>query len=138
MPCANAANLTLQGAIQSVLIVSNNASNEDNLWNGYGSYYPITYAQYQQDSIHRKAAQLATPAPNPSAVSSERLFIIAEDANGNTIFNPTTYNQNIILTLSLNGKLRPDRHAADGHRLSARIGRLDLHRPGHGSGLLAV
>ncbi len=104
----NSANLTLTGPIASITLVSNNGANSDTLWNGNGDFEPFTYAEYQayynSDGKARAHAQtIATPTPAPTAIPSERAFLIAEDAQGNTIFSPTTYNQPVTLTLHLNG-----------------------------------
>jgi len=98
----NTASLTLFGPIQSILAVSNNSANSDTLWNGNGAFYPITYTQAQAfynqyySSNARRGAQAGVTAP----ITSERLYLIASDINGNTILNPTTYNQPITLTLN--------------------------------------
>jgi hypothetical protein len=109
----NTANLTLTGPISNVVAVSNNGANLDTLWNGVAPFVPITATDLENEGqvgAHaRNGGQtqggsrirdsLSTPAPVPSA----RLFLIAEDSTGNIILNPTTYNQPIILTLSLLG-----------------------------------
>jgi len=48
---------------------------------------------------------LATPSPTPTSPvqTSSRLFVIALDAAGNQIINPTTFDIPITLTLALNG-----------------------------------
>jgi hypothetical protein len=98
----NTANLTLTGPVQSVLVVSNNAAFSDSLWNGVGYFYPYTWTQYISDAVARRSAPQvlasSSPTPTPTAPSSERLYVIAEDASGDQILNPTTYNQPIVLT----------------------------------------
>jgi hypothetical protein len=105
---SNQANLVLTGPVASVVAVSNNSANEDTLWNGSGTFYPITaaqYASYQTASVNRRPQTLATSAPTsaPTVIPSERLYLIAQDVNGSVILNPTTYNVPISVKLALNG-----------------------------------
>lgn len=88
---SNAANLTLSGPIAQVVLAASNPA----LWDGNGSYYSPGAA-----SAARKPQVAASPTAAPTPVTSTRIFVIAEDAAGNVILNPTTYNQPIILTLS--------------------------------------
>jgi hypothetical protein len=95
----NTASLTLTGPIQSIAAVSTNEANLDTLWNGAGTFFPLTAAQVA-------AANYDTASPPPvtaTAIPSERVYLVASDVAGNVILNPTTYNQPIVLTLLLNG-----------------------------------
>ena len=105
----NSANLVLTGAVSTVIFTSNNSQNMDTLWNGNGTFVPISQSvfnlvSYQSESKGRRpAGTRAALGSTQAAVPSERVILIAQDSQGNTIFSPTTYNQNIILTLNLNG-----------------------------------
>jgi hypothetical protein len=97
---ANQANLVLSGPIQSIVAFTNNAANNDTLWNGIGQFDPHIY-QYSSESAARHPQVVASSGP--TAIPSERLYFIASDVAGNVILNPTTYDQPIVLTLFLNG-----------------------------------
>jgi hypothetical protein len=106
----NTANLTLSGPVASVTTVSNNSANFDTLWDGLNFFLPLPASLLNNNNQAAKARTrgaaarhplvLASAAPTP--IPSERIFIIATDALGNVILNPTQYNQPIQLTLGLN------------------------------------
>jgi hypothetical protein len=102
----NQATLTLDGPIQTIDASSSNSANSDTLWNGVGTFVPITAAQAgvaRAQSTLGAARPLAAATAAPTAIPSERLFITAKDAANGSIVSPTAYNQPIVLTLSLHG-----------------------------------
>jgi uncharacterized repeat protein (TIGR01451 family) len=120
----NSANLSLTGPVASVQLVSAQTT----LFNGNPPVedqgYSITRTHGKVASAARLAARTAniaaakakaaattrktplvsaTAPPLPSTMTASRLFVIALDAAGNQIINPTTFDIPITLTLSLNG-----------------------------------
>ena len=103
----NGASLVLTGSVASVIMASNNGQNSDTLWDGNGAFEPVTQqifnfysdAKARHAAGSRKPLTVSTPAPIPA----ERLILIAQDSQGNVILSPTTYNQDITVTLHTNG-----------------------------------
>jgi hypothetical protein len=98
----NTASISLNGPVNSIVTFSNNLQFNDTLWNGVGSYvyYAWEYNPLIDDSVARRPETIASSSPS-GAPSTEQLYLIAFDSAGNTILNPATYNQPIILTLHL-------------------------------------
>lgn len=106
----NTASLTLAGPVASVQLFG--AAFLDN---GNPSPAPTNTGCGEGCAILRRAAAArrhpqyaATPAPTPSPtpvpiITSTRVFVIALDAQGNQIINPTTFDIPIQIQLSLNG-----------------------------------
>jgi hypothetical protein len=104
----NSASLTLTGPVTNVTLASTNAQYFDTLANGSEPFVPISQSIYDllnSDSKARIASAARKPLTVlPASLLSERIFVIATDAQGNTILNPTTFNTNVILTMHSSGQ----------------------------------
>ena len=99
----NTANLTLAGPVASVSLLSATTSlNNGNPMSVAVSRDAMSTARVTTGGT-RLPLDSVTPAPLPSAVTSSRIFVIALDAVGNQIINPTTFDIPVTITLSLNG-----------------------------------
>jgi hypothetical protein len=119
----NSANLSLTGPVASVQVVSAATSlyngnpapapsnSDESLLRGSGSKVQaahqarIAALSRTNTAAARRGPAGAAPTPTPfgPTVTTARIFVIALDAAGNQIINPTTYDIPINLTLSLNG-----------------------------------
>jgi hypothetical protein len=97
---ANTANLVLTGPVASVTLLSSTTT----LYNGN----PVPPPTYSESHARRMPQSIGTPNPSPSPTSTpvattSRIFVIALDAAGNQIINPTTFDIPITVQLNLNG-----------------------------------
>ena len=108
----NTANLSLTGPVATVQVVSAVTSltngNQPVINNDSVTRAPTTSAKRRAaasaatSGTRRPAGSSATPPPIPN-VTTSRIFVIALDAQGNQIINPTTFDIPIMLQLGLGG-----------------------------------